>query len=75
MFPSNMGPYLLFTLFLQSCYSRWGKKMAHMNCTEFLISSSAGPEKKIKCVFVYVILDKYYKRLIPLHMQISSPYY
>lgn len=49
--------------------------MAHMNCTEFLISSSAGPEKKIKCVFVYVILDKYYKRLIPLHVQISSPYY
>lgn len=54
--------------------------MAHMyiqyiNCTEFLISNSAGPEKKKKSVFVYVVLDKYYKRLIPLPMQISSPYY
>jgi len=49
--------------------------MTHVRSTKSLISGFTGPERNGKCVFVCVILEKYYERLIFLYMAKTSPYY
>lgn len=46
--------------------------MTHTMCTESLVSDS---ERDGKCLFGYLVLDKYYEKLISLHMESISPSY
>lgn len=49
--------------------------MTHIRCNESLMPGSAGPEKNGKCVFIYVVVDKDYERLMSLNMASTSPCY
>lgn len=49
--------------------------MAHIKCSKSFMSGSAGPERNGKCIFVYVVVDKYYERLMSLNMASTCPCY